>query len=209
MLVTSTRVLNTALNKTLGFCKAGSKSECFPPPFPARLCCGSCGSQCSPLGLGVQPKYVSSETPAAPGLVRTPGHTKWSPSPSLNSQRRGVKVRGRSCPPACLGAQDHSPHLCPHPSPKLQLCKAVGALLCPTGPLEGRPGYLGQKRESQGHLPRPHCWIWISGTRISIDLEKGPHSHQGPLWLQWRLTCQRLKVGISHNALCEPTSMGI
>lgn len=38
--------------------------------------------------------------------------------------------------------------------------------------LPGRQGYLGQERESQGHFPQPRCWTWISGTRISIDLEK-------------------------------------
>lgn len=38
--------------------------------------------------------------------------------------------------------------------------------------LPGRQGYLEREKESQSHFPQPHCLIWISGTRISIDLEK-------------------------------------
>ena len=120
-----------------------------------------------------------------------------------------------------LIGQNHPLQPVPHPLSKLQICRHPWAVspLHPPGPslslflslsLSGRQGYLGQERGSQSHFPRPRCWM-ISGTRISVDLEKAhslvreASSHPGPPELRggWRPNPENLTH--THTRTCTRT----
>lgn len=124
----------------------------------------------------------------------------------------GSVVGSEPAPPASF------PPILPQ-TPNLQSATETGELSLSAlqTSLPGSQGYLGQDTESQSRFPQPRCcWIWISGTHISNDLEndhiavRTVSSLPAAPWAEVQEGCQRPSPQISQDThkICAHMSSG-